>query len=243
MTMQLVYGSYVHAANSVSITSFSRQTVLGDTGFPRFLRVNAAFKAKIIGVNSGDVMQQAYTMQQAYSIGGQSLALVGDYGNTVWTMDSATAIGGVMVTNPVSYGDVRGAQGTTYLYANFALQADYPVYRGGDTMRFSESLSFSNLDGGPIQIVRVPAVGRPILQNVTETSVFYATQMGELWAAGQQPEPMAPIFDGFQLRQDGAQRVTYLSPRTIRGVAYEYGVQWQYNFVSGEPLIGLPNIR
>lgn len=243
MTMQLVYGSYQHAANSVSITSFTRQTILGDTGFPKLLRVNAAFKAKLIGANTGDVMGQAFAMQQAYSIGGQSLAMVSDYGNTVWTMDSASSVGGVMVTQPVSYGNVRGAEGGTYLYCNFALQADYLVARGGDVMRFSESLSFSNLDGGPTQIVRVPAVGRPILQNVTETSVFYATQMGELWAAGQQPEPMAPIFDGFQLRQDGAQRVTYLSPRTIRGVAYEYGVQWQYNFVSGEPLIGLPNIR
>src|SRR4051812_22068042 len=128
MAMQLFYGSYSHASQQVSIANWNRRREYSENGYLELLRVSANFRAKIIGVNMADVMQQAQVMQLAYSINGQSLVMRDSAaGITVWTLDSPSALGGVIVTNPVSYGKVEGAEGVTYLYCTVGVEAVYLV--------------------------------------------------------------------------------------------------------------------
>lgn len=239
---QLLYGGYAHKANSVHVTGWNRQTILGGTGWPERLRVDVGFKAKVVGVNMLDCMSQVNLMQTAYSTGGQSLRFVDNNdNNTVWNLDSPSSIGGVMVTNPVSYGEVKGAEGTTYLYCHFALMAEYAVSNGLNYLEFKETLSFSNNGGNPLTVERLPVNAPPVIQNVTAASFFYATQSGELWSASAVPNPMAPLFPTLIRGTPNSIRTTPMNPKMTRGAAYKYGISWSYDFISTSPIIGLPN--
>lgn len=240
--MQLAYGGYLHDVNSVSIRSWQRSYVLSENGWPKFRKVSAAFRAKLVGAN---LFSRAAAMQQAYSINGQNLTMYdNNNANTIiWWLDSSQSIGGTLVTDQVSFGEVKGAEGTTYLYCNFAVEAMFPLVTNSRILTFQETVTFDNIDGGPIQVERIPATGTPILQNVTEKSFYYATQEGFLTQGAANPQPMDPIWPELQRRQPGANKWSQMAPKTIRGVPHEYGVRWSYQFVSTSPIIGGPNTR
>lgn len=180
-------------------------------------------------------------MQLAYSVGGQDFIFVDNFGNqTVWTLDSPSSIGGVQVTKPVSYGECRGAEGTTYLYATFGLSAEYLV-ANGTIMEFSERVSFEDNQGLPIQVEKMPINAPVFVQNVTQGSFYYATQSGELWSSVQNPQPMAPLFNQFR-QVPGSNKVTLINPKAIRGNPYRWGVQWSYSYISNSPITILPNV-
>ena len=240
--MILTYGSYIHDTNSVAITSWQRSYVLSENQWPKFLKVAASFKAKLVG---SSLFSRAYAMQAAYLVQGQSLAMYDNSNSNtlIWSIDSSQTVGGLLVTSPVSFTDVRGAQGATYLYCDFAVEALFPMPTNNRILSFSESITFDDIDGGPIQVERIPAVGSPILQNVTEQSFFYATQEGQLTAGYQNPAPMDPIQPSMLRRVPGARRITQMAPRTIRGVPHEWGCRWSYQMVSTSPIVGMPNVR
>ena len=98
--MQLVYGGYVHDVNSVSITSWNRSYVMSENQWPKFLKIAAAFKARLVGQN---LFSRAYVMQAAYQINGQSMVMYDNDNRMVpiWSIDSSQAIAGTMVTSPV----------------------------------------------------------------------------------------------------------------------------------------------
>lgn len=239
---QLVYGGYEHATNSVSVAGWNRQTVLGGTGWPERLRYDVSFRCKIVGSSMANVMAQVATMQLAYSVGGQSLAFYDSFGNqTVWSLNSGTAIGGVIVTNPVSYGEVKGAEGTLYLYATVGLSAEYLVATG-QYMEFKETVGYTDNQGLPLTVERLPINAPPIIQATTAGSFFYATQSGELWSSSPNPQPMAPLAPSLFRGQPGSHKVTQMSPKTIRGVPYRWGVSWSYDYVDKNPIYILPNV-
>jgi len=241
--MQLVYGGYFHVPNSVHVTGWTRKTILGATGWPERLRIEASFKAKILGINTFYCMSQAYVMQAAYSVGGQSLGFFDNVGNTtVWILDSSSALGGVMVTNPVSYGEVKGAEGSTYLWATFGLTAEYLVSNPNTYMEFRESISYADNGGQPLTVEKLPVNAAPLIQAVTQSSFYYATQSGELWAASPNPQPMAPLFPQFLRGQPNSRKVTPVNPKTIRGIPYRWGTSWSYDYISTSPFTGLPNV-
>ena len=238
--MQLVYGGYVHDVNSVSITSWNRSYVMSENQWPKFLKIAAAFKARLVGQN---LFSRAYVMQAAYQINGQSMVMYDNDNRMVpiWSIDSSQAIAGTMVTSPVSFSDIQGAQGATYLVCTFAIEALFQLKSNSQILSFQETVTFDDIGGGPIQVERIPATGQPILQNVTEQSFYYATQEGSLTQGQPAPAPMSPLWPSLQRRQPGTSKCTLMSPKTIRGVAHEYGVRWSYQFVSTSPIIGFPN--
>lgn len=238
---QAFYGGYAHAVNSVHPTHWNRSIIYGPTGWPEKLRIDVEWRAKVIGVNMFDCMSQVYNMQLAYSVGGQSFVFVDNFGNqTAWTLDTSTALGGVQVTKPVSYGECKGAEGTTYLYATFALSAEY-VVANGHIMEFHEEVSFDDNQGLPIQVEKMPVNAPPFVQNVTAGSFFYATQSGELWSNQQWPQPMQPLFSQFR-QVPGSHKVSVKNPKTVRGTPYRYGVSWSYQYIDTAPINILPNV-
>jgi hypothetical protein len=243
--MQFVYGGYSHDVNSVAFTSVQRQYIDSPNGKHKIFRVNWGLKGKIIRPGQSQVFGVLSSLQNAYSIGGHSAAMLDNNGGpTLFTMDSPSSIGGVLITNPVSHEEISGAHGTTFLKYTFGLQADYFVdgTHNDTVLSFTETIAFSDIGGGPIQVERVPATGYPIIQNVTEHSFFHATQSGSLTQLGPNPFPMAPIWPNLLRGQDGASQVTLTSPQMTRGIATEYGIQWSYQFVSAHPIAGAPNV-
>jgi hypothetical protein len=215
---------------------------MSENQWPKFLKIAAAFKAKLIGQN---LFSRAYTMQAAYLSNGQSMTMYDNNKNMVpiWSIDSSQTVGGTMVTSPVSFSDIQGAQGATFLICTFAVEALFSLATNSRILSFQETVTFDNIDGGPIQVERIPATGQPILQNVTEQSFFFATQEGSLTQGQPSPAPMSPLWPSLQRRQPGANKWTLMSPKTIRGVAHEYGVRWSYQFVSTSPIVGYPNVN
>jgi hypothetical protein len=241
--MQLVYGSYFHEPNSVSITSWQRSHVLSENQWPKFLKVSASFRFRLLG-DQPSLMAQAQTISNAYSVNGLDLNMFDNSGNyTVWSLANGNTVGGILVTNPVSWSNVQGAQAATYLDGTVSLEGLVPLATNLRILSFQESITFDNVDGGPIQVERIPAVGWPIIQNVTERSFYYAFQEGMLTSGAPDPQPMDPIWPALQRRQPGANKFTKMAPKTIRGVPHEYGVRWSYQFVSDSPIFGTPNIR
>lgn len=162
MAMILSYGSYSHASQQVSIASWNRRREYSENGYLELLRISANFRAKIIGVNMADVMQQAYVMQTAYSINGQSLVMRDTVaGITVWTLDSPSSIGGVIVTNPVSYHNVEGAEGITYLNCTFGLEAVYLLANQQNVLSFHETVTYTDCGGLPLFAYRIPSWAIP----------------------------------------------------------------------------------
>lgn len=238
---QAFYGGYRHAVDSVHPKGWNRTVVYGATGWPEKLRIDTTWQAKVIGANMQDCMGQVYQMQLAYSVGGQSFVFVDNNGTqTVWILDSSSSIGGVQVTQAVSYGECKGADGTTYLYATFGLSAEYAV-GNGKIIEFSETVSFDDNQGQPLTVERLPINSAPVIQAVTQGSFFYATQSGELWSSSENPQPMQPLFGRFR-GVPGSHKVVPKNPKTIRGVPYRWGVSWSYQFVDSSPINILPNV-
>lgn len=192
-----------------------------------------------------DIMNQLQSLQLAYTLDGQSAVMVDNNGlPTDFIVDSSQTVGGVRVTNPVSHNDIRGAQGVTYLYYSFGLTWDVLWSRSGDVLEFEETLSFSDNQGLPLQIERIPVNGPPIIQNISQSSFFYATQSGSMKQSGPNPQPPGPTFPGLFRGTPNSRSVTYLPIKAIRGTAFEYGVAWKYDFISISPFQdGHPNFR
>ncbi len=243
---QAVYGGYFHDVNSVKITSLDRTIERGQTGRPSALSVTIGLAAKIIRPTTAQIFAELNTMIAAYSVDGYSFAFYDDFGSLqpAWSIDSSTAIGGVIVSKPVSHGELSGAQASNFVWANMAVSATILLPTAYQQfLTFQETLTFHDRQGGPILVRRQPARGYPFKQQVTERSWYYATQSGSLTSNYQNPQPMDPLFPNDFAGDENDRQITVTSPVTLRGMPMEYGLQWTYNYASANPLIGKPNSR
>ena len=241
--MQFIFGGYSHDVNSVAFTSVKRNYVDGPTGRHSFLRVQWALKGKLLGSSMSEIMSKLMNMQVAYTSGGQSAWMNDNRGARIpaFWLDDTQAIGGVTVTEPISHDAIQGAEGVLYLKYKFALQADFLAPK--TLLSFQETVSFNDLNGGPMQVERIPIQGYPIIQNVTERSFYYATQSGSLTQNRSGPIASRPLWPGNLKGQIGAKQITLLPVKTTRGRGIEYGISWSYNFVSSSPLFGLNQVH
>lgn len=242
--MQFVYGSYAHDINSVYFTRVNRVLRRGPNQRANLLSTEWGMKAKIIRSNQAAIFSVLGGMKAAYSVDGFSAGMYDNNGNqTTFFLDNNLAQGGVRVTQPPSHGEIKGAEGTTYLYVEFGLAADYLSSPGGP-LEFQETLSFNDINGGPIQVERIPAQGLPILQNVTTNSWYYCTQQGRLKQQGNvvqlSPQPM--LFPNLLRGVPGSKVITYGPTEMIKGVPVASSVSWKYDYISSTPITGFPNI-
>ena len=240
---QFRYGNYLHDLKSVAFNRVSRSLQRGENGRANLLRTEWSLRGKIIRSTEAEILAELVRMKAAYSFDGYTATMLGNDGlPTTFTLDNNLAVGGVRVSQPISHGDISGAEGATYLKYEFGVMADYLATPGG-YLSFQEMVIFDDIDGGPIQVERIPAQGPPILQNVTERSWYYATQMGSLTqqAANVGPPPM--LFPGNLRKVPGSKQIRYRPVKTIKGVPIEYGCDWRYDYISESPLTGRPTIR
>jgi hypothetical protein len=204
--------------------------------------VTADLEAKIIRSTVSAIFAELEAMRAAYSIGGQSFAFYDDDGNMLsWSLDSASAVGGVTVLKPVSHGEIKGSHGVNFLKCNVVLQADYLQTMGQNQyLSFEETLAFKG-NGRPLKVKRLPAVGKGFKQPVSTHSWFYMTQSGTLSTTTPKPQPMKPLFPDLLDGNEEDSSITRPSPITHRGVPVEWSVSWSYTFSSPDPIEAWPN--
>jgi len=248
--MQFVYGNYYHAPNSVYFKSINREWVRSPTGRRHTVRVSWNIGGKLLGPSpTSPTLPSIYTqlelLQLAYTYDNQSAVLLDNNGNeTNFIVDSSQTIGGVIVTNPVSHEEIKGADGVTYLRYSVGLSWEILWASPNDVLEFSESLSFHDNQGLPLQTERYPLNASPIIQNVSGGSLFYATQAGQMRQAWPNPQAPAPTYPGLFRGTPDSRQYEQLPTIAIRGAPISYGCRWSFSYVSVFPFTsGQPNFR
>ena len=232
------YGGYFHTANSVAFSGVQRQYVLGQNGRPHVLRVQWGLEGKLIGIDQSDILNQLAKLIYAYGYNGQSCGFPG----TPFYINNGETIGGVQVTKPPSHGAIKGAEGVTFLHWNAAIQADYPSALLGQVLNYQETMSFTDNDGRPMTVERIPANGPPIIQQTTTNSWYQGTQQGSCTTAFQPADYSAPWFpDLLRTSGNSARNRAYQSPVMQRGQAMSYTTTWKYDYISAEPFFSYPH--
>lgn len=241
------YGGFSHPHAEVAFAGIQRTIRFSETQRENILRESWQLRGKIVrqGPNSQRLVLAALDeIRQAYSRHGQSAGLLDPEGNqTPFLLDNSKAIGGVIVTNPVSHGELSGSETATYLHYTFGLQMESFVSGPDTLLAYSEQVTFSDNRGGPLQVGRVPVSGLPIVQNVTTNSFYYATQSGSLTTRTPQPQPESMLFPSALMGDPHSRIVTWSSPPMQRGVPTEYTVDWVYKFRSVAPFNGQVHSR
>lgn len=229
--------------NEIAFTRISRTLTRTESGRANLIRTEWGLKGKIIRPNQAELFAALVLRQRALAFDGCSATMMDNNGgSTPFFLDNNDAIGGVRVSQPISHSEISGAHGTTFLRYEFGLMTESFSNPGG-YLTFSETVSFDDLGGGPIQVERIPAQGEPILQTVSEQSWFFATQSGQLTQQGSGIAPMPPIWPNLLRRQPGSKVISPLAVKTLKGVPIEFGISWRYQFISTYPIVGVPNIR
>ncbi len=239
---QFTYGSYTHPPGEIAFAGIQRAIVYSPTQRRNILRETWNLKGKIVkqGSDSQSQLFAAYAqLRTAYSSDGGSAGFAG----TPFWLDNGNAIGGIIVTQPISHGEIKGAEGVTFLNYTLALQKDSFLSKPDHVLSYSEQVTFKDCVGRPLQVWRMPLTGGPIVQNVSETSWYEATQSGSGSSRTPSLQPEDPLWPDSLLQEQGARQVTYSSPKMQRGVPIEYHVEWSYTYRQTYPFTGGPHAR
>jgi hypothetical protein len=240
--MQFFYGSYTHPAAEVAFEGINRSIIYSHTQRANILRETWNLKGRIVkqgSTSQADVWTALAAIRAAYSVNGYSAGFAG----TPFLLDNSLAIGGVIVLNPVSHGPIMGAEGVTYLNFAVSLQMDSFKSNINDLLNYSETVTFSDIGGGPLQVGRIPISGVPIIQSRSTNSFFYATQNGFASSRNSNIQAEDMLWPASLMGEDGAKNISPVSAKMERGVPVEYGISWSYKFRQVVPFTGSPHHR
>lgn len=121
---------------------------------------------------------------------------------------------------------------------NFRVMAMVPKYADGNDVleSFSERVMYSG--GGPMRICRNAVNTDPVEQVIYPKTFYTAVQLGEAVGFRRLPDRPPPIWPT-KMNQDPDIEVQ--TPERIGDSFHGYKISWRYNFVSAQPLTGLPN--
>jgi hypothetical protein len=237
----LQYGSYQHDQDEVGLEDVQREIVYSDRGYPQKLQETWTLKGRKRADTQALILAALSALRAAYSVNGHNAVLLDNDGaETLFKLDTNRAQGGVRVLTPVAHSGLINAQLSTYCDYRIVLQADFLIRGAVPMLKFEESLTFSDIRGGPITVEIMPAVGEGVIQAVTEKSFYHATQSGNLTSLQRDPQPPNPIWPDKLRGQIGTRDITRSSPPVSAGEPVQYAVAWNYQFVSKSPLIGSP---
>lgn len=151
---------------------------------------------------------------------------------------------GVYVTQLPDLQPSNGADYASGHLGNFSVAADF-IPAGGSTLGglvdYRESLTFQG-NGGSLTVGTLTDTGEPYLTQTAARTFYQATQSGYAVGRTGWPPPNAPYWPSPVLVNPSA-AVSYETPNVYGGSKIEYKTSWTYNFISPEPLSGLPSIR
>ena len=241
MSTAFTFNGFTHNANEVAFANIRREVIFSQTQRPHIMRESWSMKGRIVSQITGDCLSTLATVRAAYAKPGNYAAMTFSTGGSPFIMGNSNnniGSGGqtIVVTSPVSHSNLTGVEGVTFLNYTFGLQCDTFLSLTTDLLSYHENLTFSDIGGGPICVYRIPVAGLPIVQSISTSSWFEATQSGSASSRDPNIRQEDMIFPDFLLREPGSATVTYSSPKMERGTPTEYGVQWTYRFLSALPL-------
>lgn len=236
--MKLAYGSYVHAANEVTL-AISRSEITSPVGRSIGHRERWTITGELFGNSSAELTTAINALVTAYSVNGNNLILFEDDLST-WTahaMISSLATGGVRITTKPEFPVGDGTEYATVRSYSIVAEADF--YNGNfPLLEFSETVEVTG--GGPRVIWIETRTGPPVQQMVSQQTTSRATQSGRAVGLGNYPNPADPIWPG--LEDSTQRRITRETPRFSGDNKVEYPVSWSYVFESSGPLFGTPTL-
>jgi hypothetical protein len=243
---QFFYGPYTHPNAEVAFEGISRRIEWSPTQRANTLTEAWNMKGKFVyqgATAQSQILAALATTRTAYSrtdfaATGYSAGMLLNGAQTPFLLNAVGAIGGVVVTNPVSHGKIEGSEGCTYLHYKFGLRRESFLSTLNDLLDYKEQLSFSDCNGAPLQIWRMPLVGAPVVQSISTSSWFDCTQQGQLLSRNPNPQPEQPLFPNSIVGEPGSIQVSYFNPKMVRGTPVAYGVQWSYKFRQSVPFGG-----
>jgi hypothetical protein len=237
--MYAVYGSYTHTVNEVNLLSFQQRLKYSARGKAESTVKTVTLEAVLIpsSASQANITTAIRQIELAYSVNGLSWGLYQDDGTITPHALPLGSISGVRVMG-FDWNKSDGAEYATQRTATITLEAEYP---GGDNLLiFQETLRFIG-NGGARFVWVETANGPPQRQLVNQRTVARAVQSGMavgLLAEPDFPPPIWPNIERYDLREMGR-----VAPRFDGAAFRDWGINWTYQFESGQPLFGEPHRR
>jgi hypothetical protein len=236
----LSYGSYTHEEFECTVAIDSR-SVPNDAGQPYLTQTTWTITGQIIAADAAGVVAKMAALEAAYSAWFRDAALTTAAGVVCHHLPNAGSYSGVRVVQPPSFPRGEGAQLSTFRDYAITLSADYPIAGQNPLKAFQETLSFSG--GGPQRAVLELLNGPPQEQVLKLFTAFRAVQAGSAVGAFGWPAVPPPLFPGKEeVRSVPPGNPQRGSPKLVNGLYADFPVSWTYQFASGTPLVGSPNV-
>lgn len=234
--MQLVYGSYTHDENEVSLASV-RTSLYSDTRIKIGYTERWTINGRIQGSSQSDLTTKINALRAAYAVDGGNLYLKDNSGaNTSLVILNSNTTSGVKIME-VSIPDLSGAQYTTFV--DYTIIADAEVVAQTETYEsYSDSISITG-NGGPKRILMETATGVPIIQTVKQRTKVLAVQNGRASSRGSIPPYPQFLFPG--LVQDSSQINKFMGVSVQNGVVV-YEIGWNYVYESVSAVSAIPRL-
>lgn len=236
--MILRYGSYSTADSECSVT-IDRQALLNAAEQPYALRHTWDITGTLFANDTSSLVTALLALERAFATWYLDLALLDSNGNVCHALPSAGSLTGVRILKPPSFPKGDGAELSTFRTYTIQATADYPYGLGqvvNPLKSFTETLTVWG--GGPRRTVVECAAGLPQPQILNEFTAFRATQVGSavgMFGYPPIPDPLFPLA----LEENG--QPSFTGGQLRGGVYVDFGVAWNYRFISATPLVGLPN--
>lgn len=237
--MILQYGSYSFDSDSVAV-SINRNTSLNEAMESYITTHSWNITGTMHGTDQNTVIANLVALESAFSRSGRDLQLIGNDGTTVaHSLLNAGSVSGVRITQPPHYPRGDGAELSTF--RNFAISAEADYFFAPQKLNqlkaFTETINIQG--GGPLYDFIEMVNGPPVPYRVRNFTLWRATQAGQAIGLHSRPLPPLPLWPGAQIHGPATSKQ---SPRWMGKKFVDFGVSWQYEFASADPLVGEPGL-
>lgn len=239
--MLFKFGGYTHPVAQVNVESFTQRVVLGPRGYPLFAVKEFALSGFVKGSSASTINTLALLQENLYSQQGVSAGLTFDDGTrTIHWLENGTSRSGVRV---VAYDYPKGdsAEFATQRQFSIRLRAEYDIASDNFLVDYVEVLTIRG-NGGPRYVAHEFVAGAPEFEMVNAQTAVVITQQGQATGYGSVPSPNPPL-SGLGLLQGPGVIKQQRSPDVVGNTYRNYGIQWQYEFLSSGDIYAAPITR
>lgn len=233
----LVYGSYQHPAQEVSL-SISQSEVTAESGQAVGYVERWDVQGEVISDDPATMAARIAGLRNAYAVQNLDAAFYANDGATVLhQLRAINTVSGVRVIPPsFPYQENQGLYATAVRYA-LTITAEFATALQAGLTAWQETLAFSG--GGPRYVWRQPLNGRSIKQQVATDTPYRLTQSGRAVGRYSYPVPPGPLYPEHLME---APATTPTGPDFKNGQFLNYSVTWNYVMESVSPFEGQPTL-
>lgn len=235
MSVQVLYGGYLHPENEAAVT-VDVSTVFSPAKFAVQRLVRWTIEGIMIGSGPVELASRQALLEAAYATNYlDCLQVETSTGAILQGLTNASSYTGVRVTRPPSFPKGDGAEFATERHYSIVLEAEYELNVSPEIVDYKETITMGG--GGPLIAFVECITGPSRKQILKEQTAFFARQSG--YAVGRRfpPPRNQPIFPAD----------LFTSPETSIESAGREGlalrnnrITWNYEFRASYPLIGNP---